>query len=61
LVSVVGFEPKKSWVQAPSRPEKKNKKSKFYQAIRNQNQFFHGFKPESTAETSGRDFARDFE
>jgi hypothetical protein len=28
LVSVVDFEPKKFWVQAPNRPEKKNKKSK---------------------------------
>jgi hypothetical protein len=40
--SVVDFEPKKSWVQAPNRPEKKNNKPKFYQAnfftdsIRNQ-------------------------
>jgi hypothetical protein len=61
LVSVVDFEPKKSWVQAPNRPEKKNKKSKFYQAIRNQNQIFHGFNPESTTETSGLKFPRDFE
>jgi hypothetical protein len=61
LVSVVDFEPKKTWVQAPNRPEKKNKKSKFYQAIRNQNQNFHGFNPESTTETSGMNFPRDFE
>jgi hypothetical protein len=61
LVSVVDFEPKKSWVQAPNTPEKKNKKSKIYQVIRNQNQIFHGFNPESTIETSGRNFARDFE
>jgi hypothetical protein len=59
--SVVDFEPKKSWVQAPNTPEKKNKKSKLYQTIRNQNQIFHGFKPESTNETSDRNFARDFE
>jgi hypothetical protein len=51
LVSVVDFEPKKSWVQAPNRPENKNKKLKFYQAIRNQNQIFHGFNPETTTET----------
>jgi hypothetical protein len=56
LVSVVDFEPKKSWVQAPNRPEKKNKKSKIYQAIRNQNKIFHGFNPESTTETSGLNF-----
>jgi hypothetical protein len=61
LVSVVDFEPKKSWVQAPNSPEKKNKKSKFYQAIRNQNQIFHGFNLESTTETSGLNFPRDFE
>jgi hypothetical protein len=61
LVSVVDFEPKKSWVQAPNRPDKKNKKSKIYQAIRNQNTFFHGFNPESTTETSGLSFPRDFE
>jgi hypothetical protein len=53
MVSVVDFEHKKSWVQASNRPEKKNKKSKFYQAIRNQNQIFHGFNPKSTTETSG--------
>jgi hypothetical protein len=61
MVSVVGFESKKSWVQAPNRSEKKNKKSKFYQAIRNQNQIFHGLNPESTTETSGLNFPRDFE
>jgi hypothetical protein len=61
LVSVVDFELEKTWVQAPNRPEKKNQKSKFYQAIRNQNQFFYGFNPESTTETSGLNFARDFE
>jgi hypothetical protein len=50
------------WVQnVPNRPEKKNKKSKFYQAIRNQNQNFHGFIPESTTETSGLNFPRNFE
>jgi hypothetical protein len=58
---VVDFEPKKSWIQAPNRPEKKKKKSKFCQAIRNQNQNFHGFNPESTTETSGQNFVRDFE
>jgi hypothetical protein len=61
LVSVVDFKAKKSWVQAPNRPEKKNKKSKFYQAIRIQNQIFNGFNPESTTETSGLNFPRDFE
>jgi hypothetical protein len=61
MVSVVDFEPKNSWVQAPNRPEKNNKKLKFYQAIRNQNQIFHGFNPESTTETSGLNFPRDFE
>jgi hypothetical protein len=61
LVSVVDFEPKKSWVQAPNMPEKKNKKSKFYQAIRNQNQIFHGLNPKSATETSGLNFPRDFE
>jgi hypothetical protein len=61
LVSVVDFESKKSWVQAPNRPEKKNKKSKFNQAIKNQNQIFHGFNPKSTTETSGLNFPRDFE
>jgi hypothetical protein len=61
LVSVVDFEPKKSWVQAPNRPEKKNKKSKIYQAIRNQNHIFNGFNRETTTETSDRNFARDFE
>jgi hypothetical protein len=61
LVSVVDFEPKKSWVQAPNRPEKKNEKLKFYQAIRNQNQIFHGFNLETTTETSDRNFALDFE
>jgi hypothetical protein len=35
LVSV--FDLKKSWIQGPKRPEKENKKLKFYQAIRNQN------------------------
>jgi hypothetical protein len=50
-----------SWVQAPNRPEKKNKKSKFCQAIRNQNQIFHGFNPVSTTETSGLNFPRAFE
>jgi hypothetical protein len=49
------------WIQAPNRPEKKKKKSKFYQAIRNQNQIFHGFNPESTTETLGLNFPRDFE
>jgi hypothetical protein len=48
-------------LQAPNRPEKKNKKSKFYQAIRNQNQFFYGFNPESTTETSGLNIPLDFE
>jgi hypothetical protein len=61
LVSIVDVEPKNSWVQAPNGPEKKNKKSKFYQAIRNQNQIFHGFNLESTTETSGLNFLRDFE
>jgi hypothetical protein len=62
MVSVVDFEHKKSWVQASNRPEKKNNKSnKFNQAIRNQNPIFHGFNPESTTETSGLNFARDFE
>jgi hypothetical protein len=61
LVSVVDFELKKTWVQAPDWPEKKNKKSKFYQAIRNQNPIFHGINPESTTETSGLNFSHDFE
>jgi hypothetical protein len=41
--------------------KKKNKKLKFYQAIRNQNQIFHGFNSKTTTETSNRNFARDFE
>jgi hypothetical protein len=43
------------------KPQKKNKKLKFYQAIRNLNQFFHGFNAESTTETSGWNFMRDFD
>jgi hypothetical protein len=61
MVSVVVFEPKKSWVQAPNIPEKKKKESKFYQATRNKNQIFHGFNPKTTTETLDRNFARDFE
>jgi hypothetical protein len=61
LVSVVDFEPKKSWVQTPNRPKKKNKKSKVYQAIRKQIQFFNGFTSESTTETSDQYFVRYFE
>jgi hypothetical protein len=48
------------WLWAPNRPEKKNKKFKFYQAIRNQNKIFHGFNLETTTKTSDRNFARDF-
>jgi hypothetical protein len=38
-------------------------RTKFFQAIRIQNQIFHGFNPKSTTETSDsdRNFARDFE
>jgi hypothetical protein len=57
----VEYKPKKSWIQAPIWTEKNNKKSKFYQTIRNQNHIFHGFNPKSTTETSVRNFARDFE
>jgi hypothetical protein len=61
LSPLLTFEPKNSWVQAPNRPEKNNKKSKFYQTIRNQNQIFHGLNPKSTTEISGLNFPLDFE
>jgi hypothetical protein len=61
LKSVVDFEPKKSWVRTPNRPQRMNKKTTFYQAIRNQNLIFNGFNLESTTETSGQNFVRDFE
>jgi hypothetical protein len=58
--SVVDFEPKNTWVQAPNRPEKKNKKSKSKFEQKSES-IFHGFNPESTTETSGLNFPRDFE
>jgi hypothetical protein len=61
LKSVVAWSVGPFPFQAPNRPEKKNKKMKFYQAIRNQNQTFHGFNLESTTEALDRNFALDFE
>jgi hypothetical protein len=45
----------------PQTGRKEEQKFKFYQAIRNQDQIFNGFNPESTIETSDQNFARDFE
>ena len=50
----------KSWVQIPNSSKKWNKTLKFYQAIRNQNQFFHGFNPEKLPKLRVMNFARDF-
>jgi hypothetical protein len=49
-----GFKP-----QTGQKRRTKNQSST-RQTIRNQNQIFHGFKPESTNETSDRNFVRDF-
>jgi hypothetical protein len=61
MVSVVDFEPKNFWVQAPNRLEKKKKNQSSTRRSEIRIKIFNGFNPESTTETSGLNFPRDFE